>query len=180
MEYCIRNADINDANVLGNIHSESFRVAYKGIIPDSILDNFTAIKREQYIQKSLIDGTEEYVLIEKCNEPAGFICIGKCRDEDLDSSCGEVWGIYLLPLFWNQGLGTKLINWGMAELIRRGFEKVSLWVLEENINARKFYEKLGFEHDGTVKEINIGKPLNEYRYIRNCCSTAVLNIFEGS
>jgi RimJ/RimL family protein N-acetyltransferase len=39
-------------------------------------------------------------------------------------------------------------------------------VLEENINARKFYEKLGFEHDGTIKEISIGKPLNEYRYIK--------------
>ena len=58
----------------------------------------------------------------------------------------------------------KLINWGICELRRRGYKKASLWVLEENLNARKFYEKLGFEHDGAIKEISIGKKLNEYRY----------------
>lgn len=39
-------------------------------------------------------------------------------------------------------------------------------VLEENIRARRFYEKIGFYHDGTVKEINIGKELKEYRYVK--------------
>jgi len=60
-----------------------------------------------------------------------------------------------------------LINFGEKELKSRSFEKNSLWVLEENINARKFYEKLGFKHDGAVKKLNIGKELNEYRYIKN-------------
>jgi ribosomal protein S18 acetylase RimI-like enzyme len=163
----VRYANINDSMVLGSIHSQSFKQAYKDIIPNAILENFTAEKREKYIQKSIIDGTEEYILILKDNEPSGFMCIGKCRDEDLDSSFGEVWGIYLLPLFWNQGLGMELVNWGIQELRQRGFEKISLWVLEENINARRFYEKLGFIHDGAVKEISIGKSLNEYRYIIN-------------
>lgn len=39
-------------------------------------------------------------------------------------------------------------------------------MLEENINARNFYEKIGFQHDGNIKEIYIGKKLNEYRYIK--------------
>lgn len=164
MEYHIRHAVTGDSKVLGDIHSQSFRRAYKGIIPESILDNFTAEKREKYIQKSLVDGTEEYILIFTGKEPAGFMCIGKCRDEDLDSSFGEIWGIYIQPAYWNQGIGTELIRWGIRELKGRGYKKASLWVLEENLNARKFYEKLGFEHDGTVKEINIGKLLNECRY----------------
>ena len=46
----------------------------------------------------------------------------------------------------------------------RGYKKVTLWVLEENFNARKFYEKMGFKHDGTKKEITIGKKLMELRY----------------
>lgn len=165
MKYHIRYANVSDSHALGYIHSLSFRTAYKGIVSDFILDNFTVEKREKYTQKSLIDKIEEYVLIIKDNEPAGFMCIGKCRDEDLDSFFGEIWGMYLLPAYWNQGLGKELINWGIRELKRRGYKKVSLWVLEENINARRFYEKIGFGHDGTVKEINIGKPLKEYRYI---------------
>ena len=61
-------------------------------------------------------------------------------------------------------LGTKLINWGIHELHNRGYTMISLWVLKENISARKFYDKMGFIHDGTIKEINIGKTLKEYRY----------------
>lgn len=34
--------------------------------------------------------------------------------------------------------------------------------LEGNLNARKFYERIGFRHDGTVKEIFLGEKLNEY------------------
>jgi ribosomal protein S18 acetylase RimI-like enzyme len=60
-----------------------------------------------------------------------------------------------------------LIQRGINELRSRGYSKISLWVLEENMNARRFYEKSGFVHDGTVKEINIGKPLNEYRYVKD-------------
>lgn len=167
MEYYIRYADINDSKVLGYIHSQSWKIAYKRIIPDLILDNISAEDREQYFYKTLSEKLEKDVLILKNNNPVGFMTLGKCRDEDCDSDWGEIWGIYLLPTYWNQGLGTELIKWGINELKNRSFKKISLWVLEENINARKFYEKLGFHHDGTVKKLNIGKELNEYRYIKN-------------
>jgi len=93
--------------------------------------------------------------------------LGKCRDGDSDSSWGEIWGIYLLTYYWNQGIGTKLIKWGIEELKSREFKKIYLWVLEENINARRLYKKIGFHHDRIVKRLNIGKELNEYRYIKN-------------
>ena len=48
-----------------------------------------------------------------------------------------------------------------------GFNKITLWVLEENKKARIFYEKFGFHHDQTVKELNFGKVLNEYLYIKD-------------
>jgi len=56
------------------------------------------------------------------------------------------------------------IHWGLNELKNRGYNKVTLWVLEENLNARRFYEKIGFKHDGTTKEITLGKKLKELRY----------------
>jgi RimJ/RimL family protein N-acetyltransferase len=162
----IRYADIYDSKILGYIHSQSWKFAYKTIIPDLILDNISAEAREQYFYKTLSEKLEEDVLILKDNTPVGFMTLGKCRDNDSDSYWGEIWGIYLLPSHWHEGIGTQLINWGINELKARTFKKVSLWVLEENVNARKFYEKLGFQHDGTIKELNIGKALNEYRYIK--------------
>jgi ribosomal protein S18 acetylase RimI-like enzyme len=164
MMYKIRYADVNDAKVLGEIHSKSWKIAYKNIVPDSVLNNISAEKRQKYFEKALSEKLEEDALIFVDDKAVGLMSIGKCRDEDQDSTCGEIWGIYLLPEYWHKGIGTYFIQWGLNELKNRNFQKATLWVLEENIHARKFYKKMGFRHDGTVKEILIGKKLNEYRY----------------
>ena len=153
--YKIRRADVNDARILGEIHSQSWKVAYKGIVPDSVLDNINADKRQKYFEKALSEKGEEDTLIFKDDKAVGFMCIGKCRDEDKDDTYGEIWGMYLLPEYWNQGIGTYLINYGLNELKSRNYKKVTLWVLEENINARKFYEKIGIKHDGKIGRAHV-------------------------
>lgn len=160
----IRYANVDDAKTLGEIHSSSWKAAYKGIIPEKVLDNITAKKREKYFKKALSEALEEDAIIFEGNKPAGFICIGKCRDKDKDVFYGEICGLYLLPNYWHKSLGSKLINWGLAELEKRNYTKDTLWVLEENLSAIRFYEKIGFKFDGTVNEIDIGKKLNEVRY----------------
>jgi len=162
--YKIRYAHNSDAKVLGEIHARSWKVAYKNIVPDSILDNISADNRQKFFEKALLEKFEEDALIYVDNKAVGLMAIGKCRDKDQDITCGEIWGIYLLPEYWNKGIGTYFINWGLNELKSRNYRKVTLWVLEENLNARKFYENIGFRHDGTVQEIVIGKKLYEYRY----------------
>lgn len=94
----IRNANINDCGILGRIHSESWKEAYKGIVPESILDNMSAEKSEKRFYKSFIDGMERNVIAFENNQAVGFMCLGKCRDEDLDSSFGEIRG-YLFASF---------------------------------------------------------------------------------
>lgn len=164
--YNIRYATVNDTKILGEIHSKSWKSTYKGIVPDEILDNITSSKREKYFKKALSEKWEEDAIIFKDGIPVGLICIGKCRDDDKQECSGEIWGIYLLPEYWSIGIGSELFQWGIKELKRRGYKEITLWVLEENLRARKFYEKFDFYHDGTVKEIKIGKLLKEYRYIK--------------
>ncbi len=55
----IRYANINDSKILGDIHSQSWKMAYKKIIPDLILDNMCAEKREKYFYKALSEKLEE-------------------------------------------------------------------------------------------------------------------------
>ena len=165
--YTIRFANTDDAETLAIIHSRSWNAAYKNIVPDEILEKMNPENGTENFKKALKEGWGENAILFKDHKATGLICIGKCRDKDKDDLFGEIWGMYLLPEYWNMGIGTELIAWGLKELKNRGYEKVTLWVLEENVNARKFYEKMGFKHDGTVKEITIGKKLNEYRYVKD-------------
>ena len=54
----------------------------------------------------------------------------------------------------------------VAELKKQGYKDVFLWVLEENLGARHFYEKEGFSATDDDLNDNIGgKDLREIRYI---------------
>ena len=59
----------------------------------------------------------------------------------------------------------EIANLIMIGLLRsRGFTEVVLWVLAENMDARRFYEKMGFTPDGASRTIILGKPLEAVRY----------------
>ncbi len=162
----IRYAGLSDAEALGEVHSESWRAAYKGIVPDEVLEAFTSENRAKQIGEMIAKDMECTAIALKDGKAAGFACIGGCRDEDLGEPYGEVWGIYVKPEYFRSGAGTEILNWSMEELKKRGYKSVSLWVLEQNNRARKFYEKQGFKHDGTKKEIEAGAKLTVVRYIR--------------
>lgn len=162
----IRYAKVEDAAIIANIHIQSWKVAYQNIVPDEVLSRLDVNKRTAYFTRVLEDASEMTALIFVDSEPIGIVTFGHCRDEDLDDSYGEIWGIYLAPDFFHQGYGSKLINWAINELKNQNYQNVSLWVLEENLKARTFYEKMGFKNDGTIKELNFNKILKEIRYIK--------------
>ena len=89
----------------------------------------------------------------------------KSRFEQLQG-WGEIISIYLLPDYIGKGYGKILIDAVLSELKRQGYEDVFLWVLEENVRARNFYEKYGFLLTDDVSDANIGgKVLREMRYV---------------
>lgn len=162
--YAIRYANAGDAKTLGEILSRSWRAAYKGVVPGSVLESMTPESCAERLRKSFAEGWEGAALVFVEGEAAGLACVGACRDEDKGPSVGEVWGMYLLPEYWNRGIGSYCMRWALDELKARNYIKAVLWVLEENHNARGFYEKRGFRMDGTVKRVVLGKEMNECRY----------------
>lgn len=47
-------------------------------------------------------------------------------------------------LFQRQGLGQKLLSWGMNHVREQGYDEIILHVAEWNQNAVKLYLKTGF------------------------------------
>ena len=167
MSRLIRYANLEDSDVLGKIHSESLQSAFKDIIPEHILkDDFCVERRTNRFIRELSETSTKTAIIFEGNEPAGLISFGRCRYGNNDKSWVEIWRVYLSLKFWGSGIAKELMEWGINEILRENFTNIELWVLEENMRARKFYEKIGFKHDNTFRIINMGKELKELRYIK--------------
>ena len=163
----IRKVLVEEAREYAICHATCWRAAYKGIIPDEYLNNMLSdMDQVVEIRKQSISEAsgDEYCCITLDGKMIGKLGYSKCRDED-KIDAGEIHAIYLYPDYWDKGYGRQIMEYTLDKLKAMGFGEVVIWVLEENMRARMFYEKFGFKFDGTAKEIIIGKPLIEFRYV---------------
>jgi ribosomal protein S18 acetylase RimI-like enzyme len=80
---------------------------------------------------------------------------------------GELTSIYVSPQHWGTGVGRELLSAATEQLRQAGFTEATLWVLEGNTRARRFYASAGWRPDGARKDAVIaGVPVVEVRYRR--------------
>jgi GNAT superfamily N-acetyltransferase len=79
----------------------------------------------------------------------------------------KVSSIYAAPDAWGTGTGRDLMGSAVAELGRLGYADASLWVLDANERARRFYALAGWKPDGAGKtDTSRGFAITEVRYRR--------------
>jgi ribosomal protein S18 acetylase RimI-like enzyme len=167
MKVTLRRAISADAPAIARAHVASWQEAYPGIVPASHLQGFTIERTTERLRQSLASGAEETYVAEHDGEILGFLTLGDCRDTDVDQqTTGEIWGIYLSPEYWRKGIGRFLSEQGEAMLVSRGRSFATLWVLDANAQARRFYEAMGFELDGVTKQVSLGASLKAIRYCK--------------
>ena len=166
----IRIASIGDAEAIARVHTRSWQLAYQGIMSKDFLDGLRWETRVERWVKILSDPSPDSrsVFVSTTNEGTvtGFASIGEVRDEDLKpQKFFELYAIYVAPEYWDLGFGNALWNAALAS-VPPSTSGVSLWVLTQNERARRFYERSGFESDGTRHVENIGgTDVEEMRYI---------------
>jgi ribosomal protein S18 acetylase RimI-like enzyme len=167
----VRRAILADAAAIASIHVRGWQSAYQGIIPDSYLaalsiDDRTRTWGESIAAGATPDGGTIFVA-ESDNAVLGWMTCGPSRDASAPAGTGELHGIYIDPLTWGHGIGTALMESCLEELRSRGFVRATLWVLTENVAARRWYENRGWSRDGTEASFEIaGSELSELRYAR--------------
>ncbi len=151
----------DDRLAVSRVYEESWRYAYRGIVPQDYLDG---IPRGRWAGQPDEPGLRALVLTDG-GEIAGVSSFGPARAPDL-AGWGEVVSLYLLPEYMGKGYGAKLLSAALEELKGMGFREAYLWTLKENRRARPFYERQGFRlRDETVIELG-GAALGEVRYCR--------------
>ena len=163
----LRPAEFSDSKGIARVHTRSRQMAYRGILPDEWLDALRWEDRKIRWDAILSSGNRGnvHVAIDSLDEIIGFASIGPSRDEDIDQpEVHELYAIYLLPEKWGMGIGSALLTAVINE-VPQSAKWLSLWVLEENIRARNFYESRGFTLDGATMLAEIdGHQREEVRY----------------
>lgn len=154
----MREAAPSDARAIATVHVRAWRAAYRGLLPDQVLDGLSIEEREDHWRGQLgasardsftfvVGGSEEQV--------EGFCTVVEpSRDEDAGERTAEVAATYVDPARWGVGVGTALLDAAVSRLRQGGWREVTLWVFAGNDLARPFYARYGFEPDGaeTVHE----------------------------
>lgn len=56
------------------------------------------------------------------------------------------------PLLHGKGIAHTMVSDGIARLVAEGVKRIELYVESDNAPGLRFYEKLGFEHEGTLRK----------------------------
>jgi GNAT superfamily N-acetyltransferase len=167
-EYAVRDAQIEDAARIAEIHVLAWRRAYAGLMPTTVLSGLSTAEREVFWRHRLDAGDTTVLVCEYEKHLVGWLVSGPSRDDDADLSVAEIYGMYVDPAHWRRRCGAVLWDAAARRLAVSSFDRVTLWVLEGNFAARRFYEWAGFVLDPLkVKTIEReGVRLPEFRYSR--------------
>lgn len=137
-----RPATIDDARAIAQVHVDTWRTTYAGIVPDDYLRDLSYERRERQWQSFYTkpEPKSDLLVALEGQTVIGFSCWGQERGTDEES--GEVFAIYLLKRFHGQGIGKELFLRSIASINSEGFSSVAVWALADNPTC-KFYRNMG-------------------------------------
>lgn len=150
----IREATPADAVPIADLHVRAWRATYRGQMSDAYLDGLTVEDRLPNLVWSLEHPPADWRMwvAEEDGAIVGFASTGPSMDADAKPSdrIAELFAIYVEPARIGTGLGRALFDHAVDDLRSRRFAAATLWVLETNALARRFYVAAGWTEDGAT------------------------------
>ena len=192
----IRSASTADAPQIAAVMRDSWFAAYEGIIARQIIDRVTAPDGGARVRQSFRTRPWQRMIAAVAPaapglpaEPAeqtepvapgivGYASFGPERDvlamswpypqtaAGAEGRVAELYALYVHPAWWSTGTGRALMDQVLAKVSSAGYQGITLWVLEENARARRFYERAGFAPDDARHVLDDLGGVIEIRYRR--------------
>lgn len=147
----IRKVKKGDENILACIQTESWKEAFKDILPAELLLKCTEKEHAVAMYKRLL---EEYkgngYILELDGEPHCIAWWDETREKDMPEYA-ELICIHSLKDNWHKGYGSMMMERVLCDVRAAGYSKIMLWVFDNNMRAIKFYEAHGFNASGQKK-----------------------------
>ncbi|HUK30041.1 MAG TPA: GNAT family N-acetyltransferase [Candidatus Acidoferrum sp.] len=140
----VREATKDDVSAIARLHAESWQSAYRGILSDDYL------KAEVFHERFAVwqdrfgssPATPMLLLVAEIDSSiVGFACVFLDEDPTFGSLVDN---LHVTPTLTGQGIGRRLLSESARRVLSGGSQAgIHLWVLEQNLKARGFYEKTG-------------------------------------
>lgn len=169
----VRPATQEDAASLAALHVASWRAAYRGLMPQRVLDGLSVEARERAWSERLTrpetPEARTWVAVDDDDGALlGFASTGPTRDADLDPrSTAEVYALYVAPERIGQGAGRALLEHAVTDVRARGWRELVLWALEGNLRAERFYARAGLAQGKHEVKVVDGADLPHVRWSRS-------------
>ena len=145
-----RRATLADTDRISEIHVAGWQTAYQGMVPDSVLDAMEPGNLKPQWDQRVRDNFGDLRVTNSGNQITGFCHLIPSRDTDAGEA-HEIAAIYIDPAAWRRGYGRALCEAARSTAKQHEATEVTLWVLRDNTPGRRFYEAMGFTHDGGTK-----------------------------
>lgn len=139
-EWRIEELTARQVRGLAECHIACWREAYRGIVPDHVLDAFEVERRAEQLERFRVAHPHDTVVALHGDEVIGF---ARAAAEDDAAAERILYALYVRAAWYGKGVAHDLMR---AVLVPE--KSHYLWVFEANPRAQRFYRKYGFELDG--------------------------------
>lgn len=143
----IRTAFMSDIEEMSEVVDCAWRENYKHIFSREQIAEYTGEKRRNSFVYLLNKGKDVFVLSD--DDRLIAVCAAQSCEEKPFEGYAEIMLMYVHPEYQRKGFGSRLLSHALEEMRQKGYSHAVLDTAEKNVNARRFYEKLGFTEQKT-------------------------------
>lgn len=145
----VRKSRAADAEALAGVFASSWRLAYLGIMPSSHLEGLIRRRGPEWWISAARSG-DDMLTLTFDGKVAGYATFGNTRARA--PYRGEIYELYLAPVYQGLGFGEHLFEACRHELDERGLRGMLVWALKDNAGACDFYRRRGGRAVGKAME----------------------------
>ena len=164
----VREATTDDAAMIGEVHADAWRVAYRDLFEPAFLSNQVDTRRQRWAEAMAEPEFAATTLLvaERGHRVVAFAHFGPAEEDD---GKGEIFACYTRPAAWGTGVAGALLDRVLETLADARYRDVRAWTLAGANRARHFYKKSGFRDSGRRREWDYGdgRPVLELEYVRS-------------
>jgi len=147
MELTIRQATVEDLDLLTQLSQLTFTEAYSGQNTAADIDFYLKnYFNREWTLVDLQDANTVFYLAFKKNELAGYVKVKQMQEDLLGIKRPnmEMKRLYVLKAFYGKGIAQELLKTAEKYTLEKGLKELDLAVWKENTRAIAFYLKTGF------------------------------------